>query len=725
MLKWILGLDRHGHQKWDARKYNFEEEEEKSKSNVQQTSTTLLERTPPNPPRRAVDPSTMSQCNNFHYASPLRALPLRQAEPALPCQRSKLVSDHSASFAYAQYGAGVTATAVDVHTYNNTRQNALPSERTILKEKRVDPYDGKRYTLYEDDIPPPNGEFQTLGGTEMMRRLQGYQAGEPPNEGIEKKETNFAAAPAPDILADQALSARRHEEMDYIERDIVMNKNGEMSCEPEVIRNPVGVLGSKQVMLRFNPYVPETTRNDTCVTKRVGNVRAVEKAAKNPQANISKNKRREIHAQKPGVGAHGNISCAAATDAKEAHTRRFADRTFKTPTLCKNAQVPYSSSRTAQVQLTEMREMKYPVNQERTAVTHYGEKPLHIPTATRKGKTAVPAAPLMQQQMPESGGTARPSLPVFQLNSNKETQIQSNRFTQLGPTRVHHSSRHADYSLSKKERDQTAMPPPQLREGADRVQGTFVHTGRRILPTTAPGASARSVHLGQTGANRESELARPLRTDAQAPLPLNRSNVIANTHTELPVTSVGVRVQSKAERPHALRATGALHLTQASASAGGIEEPVAEQPVDVTKAERSQVEHQASVQTHAMQGAPGAQAPTLSRRGQVQSGAAPGHVATSFGYLNRNHGIDRVHKDIEQKERLDAGQSFVTDISERNEKRDRPDKPVHNTLTLTQKATAGVELEPTRDTIHREPTGVMLILEWWRPWKWRQALTRA
>ena len=289
MLAWILGVDSHKNTKWDANKYSITAPPPPSKESV------LLERE-----RGREPPPQQSMCSSMmHTESTLRSKALRQQQPALDCFKNDEFHASEACYAPAYSCSINSAAETSPDLYDNTRHDALPGDRKVFCGKWKDPLSGIHYNMYNDAPPPPNGDFKTSGGERAMNRLQGYYASKPYNDGIVKQEVNFKAAPVPDILIDQAVSARRHEHMDYLHRDISQNRNDDMLFVSEQGKDPVGMLGTKQCMLRFPPKVPQTARNETCEVERKGNAVAPRNHAK-MKTQIRKAKRRETLAQSLG-----------------------------------------------------------------------------------------------------------------------------------------------------------------------------------------------------------------------------------------------------------------------------------------------------------------------------------------------------------------------------------------------------------------------------------------
>ena len=242
-LRWLLGIDA-STDKWDPQQFTVE-------GNAALPTVGLAEAAaPPQPP---------SLCSTFHYRNPSPQDPIRIDQPPLRCQRSAWLEEDVTHF---PTGSSIRVNQLEPGLYDETRHNSFRTERRVYKGRRKDRFTGKMVDLYEDDPPPPNGDFQTFGGKHAMRRLQGDDLTQAPYDGLQRQETTFAEEPIPDTVVDQTVAAERHTEMERIHRDIVFNQEGKTPFDEPYRKQdtyPVGHIG-RQNMLRHTPVLPPTAR---------------------------------------------------------------------------------------------------------------------------------------------------------------------------------------------------------------------------------------------------------------------------------------------------------------------------------------------------------------------------------------------------------------------------------------------------------------------------------
>lgn len=242
-LRWLLGIDA-STAKWDPHQFTVEGKAALPAVGLAEAAA------PPQPP---------SLCSTFHYRNPSAQDPMRVDQPPLRCQRSAWLEEEVTHF---PTGTSIRVNQLEPGLYDETQHNSFRTERRVYKGRRKDRFTGKMVDLYEDDPPPPNGDFQTFGGKHAMRRLQGDDLSQAPYEGLQRQETTFAEEPMPDTVADQAVAAERHTEMERIHRDIVFNQDGKTPFDEPYRKQdtyPVGHIG-RQNMVRHTPVLPPTAR---------------------------------------------------------------------------------------------------------------------------------------------------------------------------------------------------------------------------------------------------------------------------------------------------------------------------------------------------------------------------------------------------------------------------------------------------------------------------------
>lgn len=245
-LRWLLGIDS-ATDKWDPQQFTV-----KRKTPPAVPSVGLAEA----PPQAAPPPGL---CSTFHYRNPSGQDPMRVDQPPLKCQQSAWLEEEATHF---PTGTGIRANQLEPGLYDETRHNSFRAERRVYKGRKQDRFTGKMVDLYEDDPPPPNGDFQTFGGKHAMRRLQGDDLSQAPYEGLKRQETTFDDEPLPDLHVDQDLAGRRHEVMERQYRDVVFNQDGKTPFDESYRKQdayPVGYIG-RQNMVRHTPVLPPTAR---------------------------------------------------------------------------------------------------------------------------------------------------------------------------------------------------------------------------------------------------------------------------------------------------------------------------------------------------------------------------------------------------------------------------------------------------------------------------------
>jgi hypothetical protein len=242
-LRWLLGIDA-STAKWDPRQYTVERKA---------LPAVGLAEAAPFPPQQP------SLCSTFHYRNPSAQDPMRVDQPPLRCQQSAWLEEEATHF---PTGTGIRVNQLEPGLYNEMRHNSFRTERRVYKGRKKDRFTGKMMDLYEDDPPPPNGDFQTFGGKHAMRKLQGDDLSQPQYEGLKRQETTFADEPVPDVMVDQAMAANRHDVMARAYRDIVYNQDGKTPFDDPYRAQdayPVGYVGL-QNMVRHTPVLPPTAR---------------------------------------------------------------------------------------------------------------------------------------------------------------------------------------------------------------------------------------------------------------------------------------------------------------------------------------------------------------------------------------------------------------------------------------------------------------------------------
>lgn len=245
-LRWLLGIDA-ATDKWDPHQFTVE-----GKGALPAVGLAEAAAAAPPPPQPSL-------CSTFHYRNPSSQDPMRVDQPPLRCQRSAWLEEEVTHF---PTGTSIRVNQLEPGLYDETQHNSFRTERRVYKGRRKDRFTGKMVDLYEDDPPPPNGDFQTFGGKHALRRLQGDDLSQAPYEGLQRQETTFAEEPMPDTVADQAVAAERHTEMERIHRDIVFNQDGKTPFDEPYRKQdayPVGYIG-RQNMLRHTPVLPPTAR---------------------------------------------------------------------------------------------------------------------------------------------------------------------------------------------------------------------------------------------------------------------------------------------------------------------------------------------------------------------------------------------------------------------------------------------------------------------------------
>ena len=543
MLAWILGINRHNDSKWDARKYYF------GPSKDAPPAAGLLEESR----QRQVAGPVQSLCSQLPTEDVKRAMPLRHDTSGIECHdKTALHTTQAGNLAYAGYGSRITPTAVGPDVYDETRHDALPTERKVFNGKWEDPLSGIAYNMYEDAPPPPNGDFMTLGGARQMRRLQGYDLNLPPNDGVIKQEQNFKDAPAADTLADQLMSARRGEQMDYMYRDVSMNQNGNMACESQLTKDPVGMLGTKQVMLRFNPYVPPTAREDTCETERTGHAYAPRRHAKVP-AQAPKNKRREVVAPPPGSASATDTVCMATPTALSTRASSIRDSVLGGRQTSGSVPVQKSALRdhVQDICLSE-REMHYPEPMQTAAGrADCIRAAVHIPTATRHGKKQFDTNHLLQQKTTRIENTRPGPAAAVQIHTQRELST-SHHTAQTAPTKS--GLRHKDIGRQYKGAragQAGVVPPVQLHEHGESHR---MPTQNRIRIPVAPQTLGKDAHTRSSASilrsgRRDAREAREMRNNNQPPPDPKRELGTSMEHMGARVDGATLRVQNKRERP--------------------------------------------------------------------------------------------------------------------------------------------------------------------------------
>ena len=704
MLTWLLGIDSCKHAKWNADKYALQ----------------AAERPPPTVglSERRHGP-TPSLCSQLPTEDVQRALPLRHDKTGIPCydEGGPLHTPHG-SFAYAGYGAGVTSTSVGPDVYDETRHDALPNQRTVYHGKLTDSLSGTTYNMYEDAPPPPNGDFMTMGGQHQMRRLQGFDAALPPNLGVVKQEQTFQDAPVPDTIADQLLSTRREEAMDYMYRDVAMNQNGTMACKSEVVRNPVGMLGTKQVMLRFNPHVPMTAREDTGRATRTGHAHAhTPSRHTRVPTRAHKNRRQELLAPAAGRGAHA-AHARGAVAARATRTASQREQDLGTDHIVGNA-VPVAScprrDAVKPVSLSE-REMVYPHTPEQAAATPYGSTAVHIPTATRGGKQQFETHHLLQQKTTRIENNRAAPAPAIPLQADRSMSTAHHAAASArAPARG--GLRHAGTARAPRPAtagQDAAVPPVQLQEFGEDQR---LPTQNRLHIPVAPLSMGQDAHMRsaatlQLGGRRDATASRK-GSDNQEGYDPQRQLGAAVAGAGARVDGAALRVRNKRERPRPPAPAEAtdrqprVALPEAPGAAGA-------PPLDPARAARVVAgadRHAQPAETVAQDAPPdpGALLPPRSTRGH--NAGQPGvdrhaHVATGHGAVAR-----APHAGLKARERPNDPNrtgmaAFATDVRRRDEVHDKPARTVYQIGTEHNAIVdpAAGQLHAPRTAAHAPPT---------------------
>lgn len=197
-----------------------------------------------------------SLCNLMPYDSPMRTKVLTMSREDRPSVRPQWEGGP----AETSMVSPMVMAEIDGGLYDSREHATFANERRVYTGKWTDPVTDKTYHTFEDDPPPPTGEYQTQGGRHSLRRLQGVDSQTGPYEGLHKQEVSFKDDPEeePDVerLQDRASLMRQ------VERSLELNQH---SYRPdgnetgEWTKNPAGYVG-QQNMVRHTPYLPPTTR---------------------------------------------------------------------------------------------------------------------------------------------------------------------------------------------------------------------------------------------------------------------------------------------------------------------------------------------------------------------------------------------------------------------------------------------------------------------------------